>query len=1061
MREKIKLVSFLLATFLCLSALAFGQETTGDLEGITKDQSGATVPGVTINLTSKSGIGVKRTITSDDEGRFLIARLPPGVYTVKTEGKSGFGTLTVDNVEVFIGKTTTVPVALQPSVNASVDVTATDTATIDQGGSQIQTNVSTKQIETLPTGVSFDSLLRLSPATRPESKSGGFQVDGASGSENSFIVDGLDVSNFKSNTLNGVNNIPLSLVQEVQIKTSGFDAEFGGATGGVVSVATKGGSNQWRGLVGVDFDTPELDAGPTKSLVRVTNPLTANGNSAEYVRGFRNGGVDFFPNIQFGGPIVKDKLFGLVNYSRQIFTTNQTTRYFNNSTAALRVLNQTEDYFAKTTYEYAFARIDANPFNNLRISGTYLWNPQINDGLIPDTNYNLGGIPPSTTLNGVVYRGSNYASKQGGRVNSNNITSQAIWTATNNIIVSGRFTRGFLNERPTSYFIPNATRVSCSVVSGTLGTFSNAQTGCVTGVGFQNFPANRLTAKQVSIKTNYEADATFLFNGFGGSHQFKGGYANSKIFTDLDSNSNVTTGDIQLYFGRPIRQLVGAAGSLIPINPLAIGSGRISRFGTTATGFNRNQSVYIQDKWQPFSRLTLNLGVRFENEFIPTFNGVPVQVKYGWGDKIAPRIGGAFDVTGDGKTKIFASYGKFYDRLKFELPAGSFGGDFFRRDYFDILPGETYGSFTYASVLGSYLGTSEGLCPVTVSGTRSRCHIDLRVPSFADPNLKPFTQREITVGFERELFKNYLFTARYTDKKVLDAVEDAGVINALGSEVYKIVNPCKGINKADVAAGGYARCNEAERKYKAIQASLERRFANGFSFNANYTFSRLIGNYSGLASSDENGRTDPGVSRYFDVPFQGFAVGTGKPDNGRLATDRPHVINFYGAYTRNWFGSNNETTISLFTTGQSGTPITTTVELSGNEVILNGRGDLGRTPVFTRSDVSLNHRYKFGSDNRFSMVFSVTVNNVLNEKNAIDFHRLITDNGIDLGFSDLGFATDLAGTNAAITTGVGSQITKLLNSDPTLVDPRYSATAPKANAFQAPRSVRFGMRFQF
>jgi TonB-dependent Receptor Plug Domain len=908
--------------------------------------------------------------------------------------------------------------------------------------------------------------LRLSPSTRAEGKSGGFQVDGASGSENSFIVDGLDVSNFRSNTLDGVNSIPTGIVQEVSVKSSGFDAEFGGATGGVVSVVTKGGGNQFRGTFGTEFQTPKLNAQPNEFLARVVNPLTANGNSFEYIKPFRNDGSDFFPTAQFSGPIIKDKLFGLANVSRQIFTTRQTSRYFNNSTAALRTLTNTEDYFAKQTFEYFFGRLDANPFNNLRLSGTFLWNPQINDGSIPDGTVNLGGVPPSIVINGQTIRGAQFAALQGGRVNSNNLTSQAVWTASNNVIITGRFTRGFLNEKPASYFVPNATRVICSGLTGTLGTFTAAQTGCAQG--FQNVPANRLTPKEVSIKANYEVDATFILPNFAGSHQIKTGYANSKISTDLDSNSNVTTGVIQLFYGRPLRQLAGAAGASVPINPLAIGSGLISRFGTIAKGFNRNQSIYVQDKWQIARRLTVNLGVRVENEFIPTFNGVPVQVKYGWGDKIAPRAGFALDPFGDGKTKIFGSYGKFFDRLKFELPAGSFGGDFFRRDYFDILPGEQFTAFTYASVLGSFLGKSEGLCPVTLSGTRSRCHVDLRVPSFADPNLKPFTQREFTIGVERELFKNYLFTARYTNKEVIDAVEDAGVINASGSEVYKIVNPCKGINKRDVAAGGYARCNEAQREYNALQVSVERRLTNGFYFNANYTLSKLFGNYSGLASSDENGRTDPGVSRYFDVPFQGFAVGTGRPDNGRLATDRPHVFNFYGAYTYGWFGKSvNESTVSVFTNAQSGTPVTTTVELSGNEVIFNGRGDLGRTPTFTRTDLAFNHRYKFGRDNRYAVIFNFNINNLFDERNVTDFHRLITDAGIDLSFANLGFtlpdgsSDNLRGTNAAITAGVGNQIRTFLATSATLVDPRYNSTRPVANAFQTPRNVRFGLRFQF
>jgi hypothetical protein len=1078
MKRFIKFLPFVALIILSIGIGAFAQEQTGNLSVSLKDETGKIIPGATITVVSKTGVGYKRTAVTDSEGEFTFNNLTPGIYSVSSEASSGFGATTVNNIEVSVGKTIAVTVTAKTgNVSEVVDVVETGNATIDSSGSQIQTNISAKQIENIPAGVSFDSLLRLSPSTRAEGKSGGFQIDGASGSENSFIVDGLDVSNFKSNTLNGVNNIPTGIVQEVSVKSSGFDAEFGGATGGVVSVVTKGGGNQFRGTFGTEFETQNLNGRPNLALARVSNPLTANGNSAEYVQPFKNDGSNFFPTAQFSGPIIKEKLFGLANFSRQVFTTNQTTRYYNNSTAALRTLSTTENYYAKSTYEYAFARLDANPFNSLRLSGTFLWNPQINDGLIPDGNFNLGGAPPSITLGAgagaTVIRGRDYAALQGGRVNSNNLTSQAVWTVSNNIIVTGRFTRGFLNEKPTSYFVPNATRVQCSGFTGTIVPvgvpFTPANTGCVTGVGYQNIPANRLTKKLVSVKTNYEFDTTFIVGNFGGSHQIKTGYANSKIFTDLDSNSNVLTGQIQLFFGRPIRTLSAAANAVnLPVNPLAIGSGVISRFGTLAKGFNRNQSIYLQDKWQPVRRLTLNLGVRIENEFIPTFNGIAVQVKYGWGDKIAPRAGFAFDPFGDGKTKIFGSYGKFFDRLKFELPAGSFGGDFFRRDFFDILPGETYSSFTYASVLGSFLGKSEGACPVTVSGTRSRCHTDLRVPSFADPNLKPFTQRELTVGVEREIFKNYLFTGRYTNKTVIDAVEDAGVINALGSEIYKIVNPCKGINKTDVAAAGYKSCNEAQREYNALQLSVERRLVNGFYFNANYTLSKLFGNYSGLASSDENGRTDPGVSRYFDVPFQGFAVGTGKPDNGRLATDRPHVFNFYGAYTYGWFGKSvNESTVSLFSTAQSGSPVTTTVELAGNEVILNGRGDLGRTPTFTRSDLAFNHRYKFGRDNRFSVVFNLNVNNVFAERNVTDFYRLITDAGVDLSFAQLGFVfpdgtgDDLRGTNAAITNGVGTQIRTLLNGSAALVDPRYSATAPRASSFQAPRSVRFGLRFQF
>lgn len=1074
MSKNFKLASLFFSLLLCFSGVAFGQETTGSIEGYIKDANGAVVPNVSVTIVSGEvtenntrtsvATGTTRTLTASEDGFFRALQLPPGIYSVTTEATGGFGAATYNNVNVSVGRVTQLDIAVAVSGQTPnvVDVLAGDEAgAIDPTGSQIQTNITTRQIETIPAGTSFDSLLRLSPATRPEGKSGGFQVDGASGSENSFIIDGQDVSNFKSNNLDANNAIPTFLVQELTVKSSGFDAEFGGATGGVVSVVTKGGSNQVRGIFGVEFDTPRLNAGPRPVLARIASPTSPNGNVAEYLGFDRNRGTDFFPTAQLSGPIYKDKVFVLGNFSRQTFNTGLTTNFLTNEPAATRRQTNQENFAASTTYEYGFGRVDANPFSQLRLTGTYLWNPQINEGVIPTNNISIGGSPQSAVINGQLLTGAALAAQQGGRVNSNNTTFQAIYTPTGNLVVSGRYGRSFLNNKPLSYGVPNETRFICSQVPAAF----QAVAGCTQG--FQNIGNNRLTAKEVSVKENYEFDASYILTGFLGNHQFKGGYQRSKIFTDIDggsNGSNVLTGQVQVFYNRPISQLAGAATG-VTNTPGAIGSGVLQRFGQNATGSNLNQGIYIQDKWQPFRRLTLNLGVRAEKEFIPTFNGVPIQIAYGFGDKIAPRAGFAYDIFGDGKSKIFGSYGKFYDRLKFELPAGSFGGDFFRRDFFEIFPGENFRTFSIGTVLGNFNSPSGGDCPIAPrAGTRTRCHLDLRVPSLAVGDLNPFTQQEFTVGFEKEFFSNYLMTFRYTNKTVLDAVEDAGFFNQFGSEVYNIVNPCKGEHAEIIRNNGYARCVEAERKYNAFQAIVERRFSRGFYFNGNYTFSRLTGNYSGLASSDENGRDDPGVTRYFDIPIQGFAVGTGQPDNGRLATDRPHVLNIYGSYSYDWFSSKaNETTVSLFTTAQSGIPITTTVEFLSNEVILNGRGDLGRTEAFTRSDIALSHRYRFGRDDKFAVVFNVNVNNALNEHNVTDYYRLITDidAGVDLSAEDVGFAgTDagrLAAINAAITTGVGTQIRNFINSDPTLRDVRYN----KPNAFQAPRNIRFGFRFQF
>jgi len=1049
---------------------AFAQETTASIQGYVKDQSGGVIAGATVEVSSPALIGEKK-LQTDQSGYYRFVNLPPGTYTLVAT-VAGFRTYKLENITLAAGRLPSIDMTLEVGVATQVVEVSSAAQLVDVTSSKAAVSVTEDIFEHIPKGRSFQSLIQFAPGARGEplqsndrGRSNGFQIDGASDGDNQYLVEGLDTTEIRNGGTG--TNVPIEFLQEVQIKSSGFEAEFGGGAG-VVNVIQKRGSNAWHGSVFIKYITDAANANDQCNIIAGsvnpagslqcgarTNPSAPNPSAIsrldrplEYYQQKKDRRRILEPGFETGGPLLKDRLWAFVSYLPSFDRVGRTAT-FTGVNPGPRTFTRVDDTHNGLT------RLDYRAFDKLRLFGSWQYGyrrlsginlPGYGDSLIGQTN-------PVATTDPASLRPDT------GSVNPLNIfTFGGDWTPNSKTVVTARYGHFYYNTesrgRPVGIrYLYNQTLCStvvttaCPSGSATRDTNGNPITtngALANPAGFSNMPSINQQVFEILQRKQLQTDVAYNVGHFlGGAHNFKGGYG----FNRLSDNVLVANRNALVVIDWAQTYSPGSAEGNTNCVALTAANGSCqgtAGFFTIQDGVNvkgnvgsYNHSLYFQDAYT-IKRLTINAGVRLDKEFVPPFSAGANQLSFGFSQKVAPRIGAAYDLLGNGKVKVYGSYGKFFDIMKYSLPRGSFGGEYWHNcayalngaDFTTILP-------TSVSPAPSCppSGQAPGVAPNTGVVGAFIENLDLRknllnptLPGL-DPNIKPMQQHEIVFGMDMAIKPTLGLEVRYARKRLDWAIEDMALTDDLGfyignvgtdfgDVVRRITPPDSGV----VGDPGHpAECPtcprgpKALRRYDGLEFRLTKRPSSRWFGAVTYTYSKLTGNYSGLSSTTITdggfgGRHNPNNDRSFDLPNMSFTA-HGQFMDGPLPTDRPHTLKLFGFYTLKWL--HQETTIGLSQLAFSGTPRETCwnaidsvdgcsfVENRGAFVKLHvdvdpitGVGSFVsdgivrgmRSPVFTQSDITIAHEIKVSkTSENLRLGFEWNVQNLLNQHSPLAY----------------------------------------------------------------------------
>lgn len=550
----------ILPLLLFVSFSAFAQ-TTGGLVGTVADSSGASLPGVTVEARSPALQGVRTAVTAAD-GNYRFSLLPPGVYAVSFNLDS-FAPETRKDVRVSLGKDTTLDAVLRPAAMSAEVTVVASAPVLDTTSTSVGTNLDTRAIETLPTGRNYASIVQVAPGVSTDANpsnpgQSSITVYGSSGAENSFYIDGVNTTNleygFQGKELN------FEFIQEVDVKTGGYEAEYGRSTGGIINVITKSGGNELTGDVFGYYDSDSLQS-------NAKDVVSTGGTIDGYTR--KDIGVDV------GGYILKDRLWFFGAYDA---VTNSLDSVLPAGPRAGNIETSDSDR------DLASAKLTYNLAASHSLVFSFLQDPRVDTGAINDANHTLNG-DESTYLGRQDFGGRDYALRYDGAVASQ-------W------VVSAQAAR---HQETNS--------VGPATSAGDAIQYRDASNDFFQTGGFG------LVQDKEFDRKHYGASVLRLL----GSHEIKGGieyqHDKAKVTKAMSGGQQV---DVFFNEANPTRPIYRHFYWTTP--GATVGSAPTSALN--ASPEHKVTSAYLQDRWNVNGRLTLTYGVRWDRQQIIDASGV-------------------------------------------------------------------------------------------------------------------------------------------------------------------------------------------------------------------------------------------------------------------------------------------------------------------------------------------------------------------------------------------------------------------------------------------------------